>query len=97
MQAILWTPVAESDLDDILYYIAREDHRPDKAIEILHEIQAEVKRRVVNQVPGHRHPIAPEGWLYFQFKRWLIFYQPITDGIEVMRVVDGVRDLPATL
>jgi plasmid stabilization system protein ParE len=27
-------------------------------------------------------------------KRWLIFYQPHPDGIEVLRVVDAVRDLP---
>ena len=96
-QGILWTPIAESDLDDILYYIAREDNRPEKAIDILHEIQSTVQQRVLKEIPGHRHPVAPEGWLYFKFKRWLIFYQPIPSGIEVMRVVDGVRDLPATL
>jgi len=97
MQDILWTLIAESDLDDILYYIAREDRRPEKAIDIFYEIQHAVRQHVIKEIPGHRHPIAPNGWLYFKFKRWLIFYQPISSGIEVMRVVDGVRDLPATL
>jgi len=42
-------------------------------------------------------PDTPEGWFYFRVKRWLIFYQPHSDGIEVMRVIDGARDLPKQL
>ncbi len=97
MPDILWTPVAESDLDEILYYIACEDNRPELAIQVYHHIRDMIKYRVEHDVPGHRHPVAPDGWLYFQFKRWFIFYQPSLNGIEVMRVVDGVRDLPKTL
>jgi hypothetical protein len=44
-----------------------------------------------------RHAEAPDDWLYVKFKRWLIFYRVIPDGIEVMRVVDAVLDLPALL
>ncbi len=97
MQNIVWTPIAESDLDDILYYIALKDKRPETAVQVFDDIRCEIAKRVKNEVPGHRHPVAPKEWLYFQFKRWLIFYQPTAAGIEVMRVVDGVRDLPSTL
>jgi plasmid stabilization system protein ParE len=94
MGQVIWTPIAESDLDDILYYIAVKDQRPQTAIDIYFGIRDLIETRFANETIGHRHPIAPEGWLYFQFKRWLIFYQTHPDGIEVMRVVDGVRDLP---
>ncbi len=97
MQDIIWTPIAESDLDDILFYIAFEDKRPDTAIQVFNDIRDAIKERVNKQIQGHTHPVAPEGWLYFKFKRWLVFYQPIAAGIEVMRVVDGARDLPKTL
>ncbi len=43
---------------------------------------------------GHKHAAAPDNWLYCQFKRWLIFYQPRQQGIKIMRIIDGARDLP---
>lgn len=97
MGQVIWTPIAESDLDDILFYIAVKDRRPQTAIDIYFGIRDAIETRFANEVTGHRHPIAPEGWFYYQFKRWLIFYQTHPDGIEVMRVVDGVRDLPKAL
>ena len=47
--------------------------------------------------PGHHHPLAPADWLYMQHKRWLIFYRYVGEDVEVMRVIDGVRDLPTQL
>jgi toxin ParE1/3/4 len=32
-----------------------------------------------------------------KFKNHLIFYLPITDGIEVLRVLHGARDIPGIL
>ncbi|MGH9438287.1 MAG: type II toxin-antitoxin system RelE/ParE family toxin, partial [Terriglobia bacterium] len=29
------------------------------------------------------------------FPKYLIFYRPIRDGIEVVRVIHGARDIPA--
>ncbi len=97
MQDIIWTPIAESDLDDIIFYIAHRDKRPETALQVFDDIRAAIKERVIKQIPGYKHPVAPKEWLYFQFKRWLVFYQPIATGIEVMRVIDGVRDLPKNL
>ena len=89
--------MAESDLDDILFYISLVDQRPLTGERIYYEIRDRVAEHADKQLPGQRHPIAPEGWLYLRHKRWLVFYQPHEDGIEVMRVVDGVRDLPRQL
>ncbi len=97
MPGVVWTPVAESDLDDILLYISLVDRRPTTGERIYYEIRDCVLEHAAKQLPGHRHPQAPEGWLYLRHKRWLIFYQALEDGIEVMRVIDAVRDLPRQL
>jgi plasmid stabilization system protein ParE len=94
MPRILWTPVAESDLDDILYYIAVVDRKPATGERIYQEIRDRVAEHANRLLPGYHHPGAPEGWLYLKHKRWLVFYLPLGDGIEVMRVIDAVRDLP---
>ena len=93
MAGVVWTPVAESDVDDILFYISLVDRRPATGERIYHEIRDRVAAHAAKQLPGQRHPNAPEGWLYCRHKRWLIVYQPHSEGIEVLRVVDAVRDL----
>jgi plasmid stabilization system protein ParE len=97
MSRALWTPHAESELDDILFHISMRDRRPVTGERIYFEIRqlADVCAQP-NTVRGI-HPDAPGGWFYFQYKRWLVFYQPHEEGIEVMRVVDGSRDLPSVL
>jgi plasmid stabilization system protein ParE len=97
MSRVVWTPVAESDLDDILFYIAFVDRSPAVGERIYCEIRDKVTEHAEQNLPGRFHPDAPEGWFYLRHKRWLIFYQPYPDGVEVMRVIDAVRDLPRQL
>jgi toxin ParE1/3/4 len=97
MPQVIWTPIAESDLDDILFYIAFADRNPATGERIYYEIRDRVVEHVEKRLPGHKHPDAPTGWLYLRHKRWLLFYQPIPDGIEVMRVIDAARDMPRSL
>ncbi|MBP90591.1 MAG: hypothetical protein CMJ64_28430 [Planctomycetaceae bacterium] len=72
MAEVVWTPVAEADLDDILYYIAMEDGRRPTAERIYLEIKNVVDRQAQEQRLGRRYPQAPAGWLYVQHKRWLV-------------------------
>jgi plasmid stabilization system protein ParE len=97
MPRAVWTPVAESDLDDILLYIAFVDRRPVTGERLYYEIRDRVAELAESGPSGHEHPNAPNGWRYVKHKRWLIFFQPHPDGVEVMRVVDAVRDLPRHL
>ena len=97
MPRVVWTPVAESDLDDILFYIGIIDRSPVTAERIYFEIRDRVAEHAEQESPGHKHPDAPDGWLYLRHKRWLIFYRQLADGIEIMRVIDAVRDLPRRL
>lgn len=97
MARVFWTPVAESDLDDILFYIAFVDRRPLTGERLFYELRDQILDHAEFKRPGQVHPHAPENWLYLKHKRWLIFYVPLPDGIEIMRVIDGVRDLPRRL
>jgi len=36
-------------------------------------------------------------WRVRDFENWLIFYQPKRDGIEVVHVIHGARDIEALL
>jgi plasmid stabilization system protein ParE len=89
--------VAESDLDDVLFYIAFIDRWPAAGERLYHEIRDRVAQCAEQSLGGHAHPDAPAGWRYLKHKQWLIFFQPHPDGIEVLRVVDSVRDLPRHL
>lgn len=85
MPRALWTPVAEADLDDILFYIAVIDRSPLTGERLYYELRDRVNKQATEGLPRHTHEHAPEGWLYFRHLRWLVFYQPHTEGIEVMR------------
>lgn len=97
MASVIWTPTAEGDLDDVLYCIAIVDRRPETAERIYRELTSYVQRHAVEKLPGQRYSAAPDGWHYLRFKRWIVFYQPTPSGLEVMRLVDGARDLPREL
>ena len=97
MGRAVWTPVAETDLDDVLFYIAFIDRRPATGERLYCEIRDLVAQCAEEGLSGHVHPAAPSEWRYLKHKRWLIFFQPHPEGIEAMRVVDSVRDLPRHL
>lgn len=97
MPRALWTPHAERELDDILYHISVRDRRPLTGEHIYYEIRQLADQYAEPDAPRHAHPRAPADWFYFLHKRWLVFYKIHAEGIEVMRVIDGVRDLPSLL
>ena len=97
MPKVVWTPTAEKDVEDILYYIRAKGGQPQTARRNGEAILDAVSERASQKFPCHKHPVAPEGWFYLQHKRWLVFYRLVDDDIEVMRVVDAARDLPSVL
>lgn len=94
MTVALWTPQAATELEDILFYIRVEGGRPLTSQRIGEEFLDVVEKIAEGRLTGHVHSLAPPEWLYYRLKRWLIFYQPYPQGIEVLRIVDGVKDLP---
>lgn len=95
MPTIKRTAQAEEDLIDIWLYIAHDDVRAaDRVLDNIEE-----KFLLLADQPGlgpARPDIAPD-LRYSPVRRYLILYRQITDGIEIVRVVHGARDVPTLM
>jgi toxin ParE1/3/4 len=87
------TDRAEADLEECWLHIARDD--PLRAARFLGTVLA--KCELLAEQPGIGRPrsdLAPD-LRSFVVGRYLIFYRPLDDGIEVVRVLHGARDIEA--
>ncbi len=93
MARIVRSPLAAEDLIEIWAWIAVDD--PSAADRMLDLIEAKLRLLAANPALGPARPdIAPELRL-FPIRRYVVLYRALPDGIEVVRVVHGTRDLPA--
>lgn len=91
MQNFRLSTAAESDLTDIWTYIAESgEARADELIERLVE-----KFTMLATFPkaGRSRPEIKKGVRSFATERYVIFYRPIDQGIEIVRVLYGTRDI----
>ncbi len=91
MLRIFKSPEAENDLDEIWLYIAQDN--PDCADKLLDDIE-EISLKLA-QFPdmGRNRDELHLGLQSFQVGIYLIFYIPISDGITIIRVLHGMRDI----
>lgn len=98
---ILIRPKARADLDDTAEYIAREN--PTAADRFLTAAGDAFKQLLATSGLGRvREYLDPRlkdlrSWRIRGFENWLVFYRPTDDGIEVIRVLHGARDLASLL
>jgi toxin ParE1/3/4 len=93
MPQVLKRPQAETDLDEIWWYIAQDN--PDNADRFLDKIEERCQE--LAQFP-HMGISREELMLTLRslpLGNYLIFYLPIEDGIEVVRVLPAMRDVDA--
>ena len=91
MARVLKRPLAENDLDEIWLYIAQDN--PDSADALLDKI--EERCQALAQFPfigTDRDELMPD-LRSLPVGNYLIFYLPIEGGIEVVRVLPGMRDI----
>ena len=89
----IWSPEADEDLLNIWVSIAEANV---DAADYLFE-QIEKHGKLLAEFPGIGSP-RPElgvGIRSFAVTRYLIFYRPAPDGIQVLRVLHGARDIPS--
>lgn len=93
MPRAIWAPEAESDLEEIAFYIALDEIRPATADRIVHGVRDLCELIATQPEMGERHPELCAGCRVFPYKhRWIVLYRPVEDGIQVLRLVDGTRD-----
>jgi toxin ParE1/3/4 len=97
MSTAEWTEPAEADAEDIYGWIAYRDGRLLTAKKVLRELRKTCDRYSkafgAGAVLGTARPDLGESFRIFTHKRWVVIFRPIEDGIEVLRVVDGSRDI----
>ena len=93
MARIERTDLAERDLEEIFDHL--EDHGPASAARFAKSFREKAEALARMPEMGRaRNELAPD-LRSFTVGRYLLFYRPIEDGILVIRVAHGSRDLPA--
>ena len=83
---------AMSDLDEIWLYIGQDN--PDAADKYIRAIVSRFPKLASMPQMGRERPELSHGLRSFVVGHHVIFYRLFDGGVEVARVLDGVRDLP---
>ena len=96
MPNLSWSPLAETDLEEIYARIAFRDGRRQTAKNVVRGLRQEcedyARLFAKGYVLGTARPDLGESLRVFTHKRWVVVFRPVRDGIEVVRVIDGSRD-----
>jgi plasmid stabilization system protein ParE len=87
-----WSEVAREDLKEIGRYIGRTQYRPSIAAKVMREIRNHCDFLSQSHDLGTARPDLGDDIRVTNWKRWVIVFRPATNGIDVLRVVDGSRD-----
>lgn len=86
-------PQAEADLDDLWWHIAQDN--PDAADRLLDSIDERCATLAQFPYIGTSRDDLLPNLRSLPVGNYLIFYLPLPDGIEVVRVLPGMRDIDA--
>ena len=92
---IVLTPRAQEDLIEIWSHIAADN--PAAADQMLGAIGVKLDMLAASPRLGPARPDIAEGLRLFPIKRYVVLYRALPDGIEVVRVVHGMRRLSAAV
>jgi len=92
MSEVVKRPLAQADLDAIWDYI-EERSSEELAVNFLRKLYAKLETLARSPHIGRPRDELLPGLRSFPFKDYLIFYFPLTNGIEVVRVLYGRRDI----
>jgi len=84
-------PRAETDLVEIWQFIGRDD--PRAADRQLDRIEAQCQLLASNPRLGRLRPEIAQDARAWVVGRYLILYRAVDDGVEIVRVVHGARDM----
>lgn len=91
MPRLLKRPEAESDLDEIWWYIAQDS--PHNADRLLDRIQERCLALADYPQMGTSRDELKAGLRSQPVGNYLIFYFPLEDGVDIVRVLHGSRDI----
>lgn len=86
-------PQAERDLDEIWWFIAQDD--PDAADAWIDQLVSTARTLADNPGMGRSRDELMPGIRSFSVGDYVLFYLPVPNSIELVRVLNGYRDLSA--
>jgi len=95
MPRLLKRPEAESDLDEIWWYIAQDS--PHNADRFLDRIQERCLALADYPQMGTSREELKAGLRSQPIGNYLIFYFSLEDGVDIVRVIHGSRDIESLL
>ena len=93
MGRLVIRPQALTDLDDIFDYIAEDSL--DRAITFIRKLSGQMEKVADSPGIGRRRNELLAGLRSFPYGSYLIFYSPLDDGADVVRILSGARDIEA--
>jgi toxin ParE1/3/4 len=93
MATVVWTSAAEQDLEEIFLYIGREQHSPAAAAQVIRDIAEKASSYADQPLLAESRPEFGESIRACHAHRYVVFYRPAPEGIEVLRVIHGSRDV----
>ncbi len=99
MKAVVFNPVAVTDLDDITGYIAQDSLVA--ANEVRQDVLSTAERLGQHPAIGIRPRFSAQRFAGIRFlpadhfPTYLLFYHELEDEIEVLRILHGARNLPS--
>ena len=92
MPAIYKRPLAQEDLIEIWEYIADDNiNRADAFIDI---VDGKLRTLAAQPMMGRARDEMMAGLRSFPVGRYILFYELVTDGIALVRVLHSTRDIP---
>lgn len=85
------SPLAEADLEEIWLYIASDN--PNAADRLIGKIFETVELITTSPLMGRMRNELASGLRSFGAQPYIIFYRPLPDAIEIVRVLHGSRDI----
>ena len=85
------TPEAQSDLIKIWSYIAQ--YNQEAANNIIDKIYQKSQTLAESPYIGTARPELAPDLRSFVVEKYVLFYQPISDGVRIVRVLHGARDI----
>lgn len=91
MPTLTVSPLAEEDLEEIWSFVAERD--VEAADRLIDEITGRFDHLLAYPEAGRARHELLVNLRSLPVKRYVIFYQPTDDGVEIFRVLHGSRDV----
>jgi len=94
MPRVQRTRTAERSLDEIYDHIGRKNHSPAAAARLLRRIAEKCELYATQPLMGEARPDLGSDIRCFPVGNFVVIYKPLEDGILVLLVIHGARDIP---